>query len=100
MKNAQNSLVARVHYIYKTGDNIGLAQTSYYYENPSIALYGGLDGKYYLTNEFIELAKKNGFVYSKVTSSGIYIFENGAKKLSVSWQKDTYLSWVLRISLY
>lgn len=104
VENGENTAVSRIHWIYKTGDKLGLTQTVYYFQDYTLAFYGGLDGVYRLTKEFIDLAKKNGYTYDHMSSSGRYYFyKNGDSsqgKMAVSRYKDTELGYILYIAMY
>ncbi len=78
VQNGNSSLYQRTHWIYKSGSNIGLAQSSFYYNDPSFAFYSGLDGKLYMTDEFLALATANNYVFQKKNSANAYYFyKNG-----------------------
>ncbi len=99
VSNGEDGLIAREYYIYKTGANKGISQTCYYYTNPNLAFFGGLDGEYYPSNEFKELASAHGFIfYKKIGDS--YVFKNDDIRLSIKWVKDKKFGWVVVLSLY
>lgn len=94
---------SRIYYIYYQGQKKqGLTQVSHYYSDHSSALYQGADGAYYLTREFIKLAKDNGYEYATYSSKLGYIFNNQklGVKLYVLWYKDERFNWTLRLNIY
>lgn len=94
---------ARIYYVYHEGQTRhGLVQISHYYADHSLALYQGVDGGYYLTREFIKLAKDNGYEYERYTAKYGYTFYNSSlnKRLYVLWYKDETFNWTLRINIY
>ncbi|MCK0202959.1 hypothetical protein MWN41_08025, partial [Ornithobacterium rhinotracheale] len=68
-----------------------------------IAFYQGKDGKYYLTNEFIELAKQNNYDFIRyLATSDTYLFQNNVSKetLRLKWYKDKNYGWVVKIWIF
>lgn len=103
VENGKDTAVSRIHWIYKTGYPLGLAQTVYYFQDYTLAFYGGLDGVYRLTKEFKDLAKKNGYAYAKFYKGRYYFYKDGDKKkgtMVVARYKDKDLGYILYIAMY
>ncbi len=81
VENGKDTAVSRIHWIYKTGYPFGLAQTTYYFQDYTLAFYGGLDG-----------------VYRRY-----YFYKDGDKKkgtMAVARYKDADLGYIFYISIY
>ncbi|MBV7441153.1 BACON domain-containing protein [Weeksellaceae bacterium TAE3-ERU29] len=99
---AGEEVMGRTYYVYFEGQQKhGLTQITNYYADVHLAYYQGLDGDYYLTKEFLELAKNNGFIYyDNIGGSSVFKNEEKNIKMFVKWYKDSDLNWTLRIIIY
>lgn len=98
-----DEVLGRTYWVYYEGQTKhGLTQITNYYADVNLAFYQGLDGDYYLTKEFLSLAKANSFDYQGVNKNGASWFKSEAKGVNmyVQWYKDENLGWTLRISIY
>lgn len=99
----ENHLIGRGYYVYYPNQTkTGLTQVSYFYDIAELALWRGLDGKYYPTQEFIEFAKSQGFIQYGKASNGNWLFKNVSllQNMTIEWTKHQTLGWVLRINVY
>lgn len=94
--------IARVYWVYHQGQTKqGLTQVDYYYDEAKWIYYQGLDGNMYLSEEFLSLAKLNGFTFEGISSSRhVFSHESSRMKMYTRWYKDESLGWVLRVSIY
>lgn len=97
----------RLHYVYYPTNTRtkNLTQTTLYYDVESIAFYKGLDGKYYLTREFLALAQREGWTYNKRESNGAEVFKKTegttTKTMYVLFRKvSEELGWLLDVRFY
>lgn len=100
------NILNRNYWVYESDpskDKQGLVQITNYYTDSNIAFYQGKDGKYYLTNEFIELAKQNNYDFIRyLATSDTYLFQNNVSKetLRLKWYKDKNYGWVVKIWIF
>lgn len=86
-------LLYRQHFFLEndTSKKYLLTQTSFYYTNFNLAFFAGLDGKFYLTEEFQLLMEQNGFKpIRSLTSIGVkygFTKAEGNNKINIMVQR-------------
>ncbi len=101
--NGAETLIGRTHWIYKSGDKLGLVQSSYIYQDPTLAFYGGLDGEYRPSKEFEALLNKEGYVFASFSRGRYYYYKNGDSRqgsLRLTRYKDKDLGYVFSIEMW